>query len=73
MSNDLISVCVPCYNHEKYVEETILSIVSQTYRNLEIIIIDDCSMDQSYDIILSLKVSTERPSFSSEYSKYKSH
>ena len=39
MNNDLISVVVPCYNVEKYLEKCVQSIVCQTYTNLEIIFI----------------------------------
>ena len=38
---DLISVIVNVYNDEKYLKDCILSIISQTYRNMEIIIVDD--------------------------------
>ncbi len=50
----LVSVIVPSYNHELYVEETILSIVNQTYKNVELIVIDDGSVDDSVKIIESL-------------------
>ena len=38
---DLISVIVPIYNRDRYLHETILSVINQTYKNLEIILIDD--------------------------------
>lgn len=41
----LVSVVVPCYNHQKYVAETIESIINQTYKNIELIVIDDGSKD----------------------------
>jgi len=47
MNDELISVIVPVYNCEKYVAETLESIVKQTYRNLEILVIDDGSTDGS--------------------------
>ncbi|WP_455683148.1 glycosyltransferase family 2 protein [Thomasclavelia sp.] len=47
---DLISVIVPVYNIEMFVERCIKSIVEQTYKNLEIILVDDGSIDSSGDI-----------------------
>ena len=44
---NLISVIIPVYNVEKYLEKCLLSIINQTYRNLEIILIDDGSTDTS--------------------------
>ncbi len=49
----LVSVFTPNYNNSKYISETIESIINQTYENFEYIIIDDCSTDDSWDIIQS--------------------
>ena len=46
----MISVIVPIYNSEKYLRECLSSVASQTYRNLEIILIDDGSTDRSLEI-----------------------
>lgn len=47
---NLLSVVIPVYNVEKYLDRCIESMVNQTYRNLEILLIDDGSTDKSYDI-----------------------
>lgn len=46
----LISVIVPVYNAQDYVERCVRSLMKQTYQNLEIILIDDGSTDDSLDI-----------------------
>lgn len=48
--NDLISIIVPVYNSEKYLTDCLNSICNQTYKNLQIILVDDCSEDISGDI-----------------------
>ena len=51
MKQEQISVIVPVYNVEKYVDKCLLSIKKQTYDNLQIIVIDDASTDKSGDIV----------------------
>lgn len=51
MKDELVSIITPCYNGEKTIEETILSVLHQTYSNWEMLIIDDCSTDNSCNII----------------------
>lgn len=60
MNTPLISVLIPTYNVEKFVEEAIRSIMNQTYRNLEIIIVDDCSTDSTYEILEMLAREDDR-------------
>ncbi len=47
----LISIVVTCYNHENYIEQSLRSIFNQTYRNIELIVLDDGSTDSSNQII----------------------
>lgn len=57
---DLISVIVPIYNNEKYLEQCIESITNQTYKNIEIILINDGSTDKSSEICESYSKKDER-------------
>ena len=47
----LVTIGIPVYNEEKYIKETLLSAINQTYKNLEIIISDNCSTDSSLKVI----------------------
>lgn len=53
--NPLVSVIVPAYNHQNYVQETLKSIINQTYQNIELIVIDDGSKDATWQKICELK------------------
>ena len=50
----LVSVIIPVYNAGKFIEETILTAERQTYSKIEIVIVDDCSTDNSIEIIKGL-------------------
>ncbi|HCD9685846.1 TPA: glycosyltransferase family 2 protein [Acinetobacter baumannii] len=50
----LISVLIPVYNVEAFVKEAVFSICNQTYKNIEIIVVDDCSTDNTYNIVAEL-------------------
>lgn len=60
MIDDLISVIIPAYNHEKYIEECIRSIMAQTYQNIELLVIDDGSKDGTFKKLLELKPECEK-------------
>lgn len=49
----LVSVVIPAYNHEKFVMECIESVIKQTYKNIELIIINDGSKDNTHDVIMT--------------------
>lgn len=55
MDNSLVSVIMPVYNAEKYIEEAIDSILKQSYPFWELIIVDDCGTDHSMNIVSQLK------------------
>lgn len=50
MEGPLVSVIMPVYEQERYVAEALQSVLAQTYRPLEIIVIDDCSTDRTFDV-----------------------
>jgi glycosyltransferase involved in cell wall biosynthesis len=57
----LVSVIIPVYNHEIYIEETIKSILEQDYPNVEIIIINDGSTDRSEGLARKVLEKGNRP------------
>lgn len=58
--NDLVSIIIPVYNSSAYLEETINSIVQQSYKNLEVIIVDDFSTDNGKEIIKKFAAKDKR-------------
>ena len=60
MSKPLVSMCIPAYNNEEYISDTIESILNQTYKNIELIIVDDCSKDGTLELIRSYEAKDER-------------
>ena len=63
MKDGLVSIITPCYNGEKYISETIDSVLSQTYTDWEMIIVDDGSKDGSADIVLKYMAKDGRIKF----------
>ena len=47
----LVSVLIPCYNHEAFLPDILNSLIAQTYSNIELLICDDCSPDRSFAVI----------------------
>ncbi len=55
MSNgELVSICIPAYKQGSYIKETVLSCLNQTYSNIEVVVVDDCSKDQTESILLAI-------------------
>ncbi len=52
MNTDLVSIIMPSYNTGKYIAESIQSVIEQTYANWELLIVDDCSTDNTDDVII---------------------
>ena len=50
----LVTAVIPVYNHEKYVIESIRSVIDQSYPNVELIVINDGSRDSSHEMVLTL-------------------
>ncbi len=59
-NSPLVSVIIPAYNHENYIQETIKSIINQTYQNIELLIIDDGSKDSTWNKIQEMKPECEK-------------
>ena len=53
MENELVSIIMPTYNCAKFIKETIESVLNQTYENWELVIVDDCSNDNTEEIVES--------------------
>jgi alpha-1,3-rhamnosyltransferase len=58
MSNlPLVTVYLLAYNHEKYIEQAVMSVINQTYPNIQLIILNDGSVDKTFDILKELHTS----------------
>lgn len=58
--NKMISIVLPVYNGERYLEEALKSVIRQTYVNFELIVVDDCSTDRTSDIVKNYMEKDER-------------
>ena len=58
--NPLISIALCTYNGSRFLEKQIMSILNQTYRNIEIIVVDDCSTDNSFEITQKLATTNSK-------------
>jgi glycosyltransferase involved in cell wall biosynthesis len=54
MQNPVVTVICTCYNHERYVDEAVKSVLKQTYKPIEIIVVDDHSSDNSTSVIMGI-------------------
>ncbi len=57
---DKISIVIPVYNSEKYIEKTLCSVLGQTYENIEVVVIDDGSTDKSGEIVENIATTDNR-------------
>jgi len=60
MNNPLVSIIIPCYNIEKYIDVCLNSLLKQTYINIEIICINDWSTDKTLDILQEYEIKDRR-------------
>lgn len=60
MNNPLVSIVIPCYNVENYVKECLDSVINQTYKNIEIVCVDDGSSDNTLRILRKYRETDDR-------------
>ena len=51
---DKVSICIPTYNGAQFIRKTLESVLNQSYQNIEVIVNDDCSTDNTMDIVRSM-------------------
>ena len=66
MVEPLISIVTPTYNRANYIENTIISVLEQNYKNIEYIVMDGCSTDNTVEILEKYKSQDDRISYASE-------
>lgn len=52
--NGLVTICIPCFNHGKYIRDAIDSVRAQTYPKFELLLVDDCSTDDSAEVMSAI-------------------
>ena len=67
-NNSLVSVITPMHNSGRYILDTIESVKNQTYKNWELIIVDDCSTDNTDEVVASFQ--DERIKYFQRYSNW---
>lgn len=55
MINNLVTIIIPAYNHEKYITQTLEAIINQTYKDIELIILNDGSSDKTHEKIMEMQ------------------
>jgi glycosyltransferase involved in cell wall biosynthesis len=58
--NPKISVCIPAYNNESFIAEAIESVLAQSFGDFELLVIDDCSLDRTRQIVASFATRDSR-------------
>ncbi|WP_124980930.1 glycosyltransferase family 2 protein [Nonlabens xiamenensis] len=61
MNSPLVSICIPTYNGEKYLQEALDSVREQTYKNIELVISDDASTDRTLEIVEAFRKNNPIP------------
>ena len=64
----LVSIIMPSWNTERFIAETIQSVIDQTYQNWELLIVHDCSTDNTDEVVASFKEATTASVLSVEQS-----
>ena len=70
LSKPMVSMIIPVFNAEKYVQNAIECVINQTYSNWELILVDNCSEDSTVDICKSWKKKDSRIKVISQSRKY---
>lgn len=60
MTNNLVSIITPAYNNSEFIKQTIESVQKQTYKNWEMIVVDDCSTDRTPELIKKISQKDDR-------------